>query len=302
MVEESKELLEEIDKGAVLDEKSKAMTLDQHVQQGEIMTTHRLTTKGLHLNVSVCGQGSPLLLLNGLGGLIRTFDPLRNELDDFMTITLDVPGVGKSQMPRWPIRLPRHADVIAGMLEQLGIEQVDVFGVSWGGALAQEFALRYPSRVRRLILAATSPGPLLLMKPADVMDFFRKSKNTNMHKQERSGHSVQTLLRFGVMKGMLSVNPRTYYFQLAALIGWTSLLRLSRLLQRTLILAGDRDPLIQTYNGHILRRTIGRSELRLLKGEGHFFVVTSARRTAVLVREFLRRHYDEEEKAPRIAN
>lgn len=295
-------LLEEIDKGAVLDEKSKAMTLDQHVQQGEIMTTHRLTTKGLQLNVSICGQGSPLLLLNGLGGLIRTFDPLRNELDDFMTITLDVPGVGKSQMPRWPFRLPRHADVIAGMLEQLGIDQVDVFGVSWGGALAQEFALRYPSRVRRLILAATSPGPLLLMKPADVMDFFRKSKNTKTHKQERSGHSVHTLLRFGVMKGMLSVNPRTYYFQLAALIGWTSLLRLSRLLQRTLILAGDRDPLIQAYNGHILRRTIGRSELRLLKGEGHFFVVTSARRTAILVREFLCRPYDDEEKAPRIAN
>ena len=266
------------------------------------MTTHRLTTKGLQLNVSICGQGSPLLLLNGLGGLISTFDPLRNELDDFMTITLDVPGVGKSQMPRWPFRLPRHADVIAGMLEQLGIDQVDVFGVSWGGALAQEFALRYPSKVRRLILAATSPGPLLLMKPADVMDFFRKSKNTNMHQQERSRNSVQALLRFGVMKGMLSVNPQTYYFQLAALIGWTSLLRLSRLLQRTLILAGDRDPLIQAYNGHILRRTIGRSELRLLKGEGHFFVVTSARRTAVLVREFLRRHYDEEEKAPRIAN
>jgi pimeloyl-ACP methyl ester carboxylesterase len=104
------------------------------------------------------------------------------------------------------------------------------------------------------------------------------------------------------MKGMLSVNPRTYYFQLAALIGWTSLLRLSRLPQRTLVLTGDRDPLIQAYNAHILRRTIRRSELRILKGEGHFFVVTSARRTAVLIREFLCRHYDDEEKAPRIAN
>lgn len=140
------------------------------------MTTHRLIAKGLQLNVSICGQGSPLLLLNGLGGLIRTFDPLRDELDDFMTITPDVPGVGKSQMPRWPIRLPSHADVIAEMLQQLGIDQVDVFGVSWGGALAQEFALRYPSMVRRLILAATSPGPVLLMKPADVMDFSARVK------------------------------------------------------------------------------------------------------------------------------
>ena len=99
--------------------------------------------------------------------------------DDFMTITLDMPGVGKSQMPRWPIRLPSHADVIAEMLQQLGIEQVDVFGVSWGGALAQEFALRHPSMVRRLILAATSPGPVLLVKPADVMEFFGKQKRQN---------------------------------------------------------------------------------------------------------------------------
>ncbi|MHA3737251.1 alpha/beta fold hydrolase [Pseudomonas sp. Eth.TT006] len=254
------------------------------------------------MNVSICGQGSPLLLLNGLGGLIRTFDPLRDELEDFMTITLDVPGVGKSQMPRWPIRLSRHADVIADMLQQLGIDQIDVFGVSWGGALAQEFALRYPGMVRRLILAATSAGPVLLMKPADVMDFFRESKNAKMHKQESSGNSIHTLLRFGVMKGMLSVNPHTYYFQLAALFGWTSLLRLSRLPQRTLILAGDRDPLIQAYNADILRRRIRRSELRILKGEGHFFLVTSARRTAVLIREFLFRHYDDEETAPKIAN
>ena len=123
------------------------------------MTTRKLTIKDLQLNVSIRGQGSPLLLLNGLGGLIRTFDPLRNELVDYKTITLDVPGVGKSQMPRWPIRLPRHADLIAEMLKQLGIEQVDVFGVSWGGALAQEFALHYPDMVRRLILAATSAGP-----------------------------------------------------------------------------------------------------------------------------------------------
>jgi pimeloyl-ACP methyl ester carboxylesterase len=272
------------------------------VQQGEIMATHRLIAKGLQLNVSICGEGSPLLLLNGLGGLIRTFDPLRHELEDFTTITLDVPGVGKSQMPRWPIRLPSHADVIAEMLLQLGIDQVDVFGVSWGGALAQEFALRYPSMVRRLILAATSPGPLLLMKPADVMNFFRKNKSAKMRKQDSSRNSIHTLLRFGVMKGMLSVNPRTYYFQLAALIGWTSLLRLSRLSQRTLVLTGDRDPLIQAYNGHILRRTIRRSELRLLKGEGHFFVVTSARRTAVLIREFLSRQYEDEEMAPRVAN
>ncbi|MHC8341058.1 alpha/beta fold hydrolase [Pseudomonas sp. HLT2-19-2] len=97
---------------------------------------------------------------------------------------------------------------------------------------------------------------------------------------------------------MLTVNPRTYYHQLAALVGWTSLLRLFRLRQRTLILTGDRDTLVQMYNAHILRRTIRRSEVHVLKGEGHFFVVTSARRTAEAIREFLCQQHSDEEPAP----
>ncbi|WJN61708.1 alpha/beta hydrolase [Pseudomonas sp. SO81] len=251
------------------------------------MTTQKLIVNDLRLNVSIRGQGSPLLLLNGLGGLIRTFDPLRDELVGYTTITLDVPGVGESQMPRWPMRLPRHADLIAEVLKQLGIERVDVFGVSWGGALAQEFALRHPGMVRRLILAATSAGPAMLVKPADILDFFGRSKGARLRKQDSSRHSIQTLLRFGMVNGMLTANPRTYYHQLAALVGWTSLLRLFRLRQRTLILTGERDTLVRLYNAHILRRTIRHAELHVLQGEGHFFVVTSPRRTAQAIHEFL---------------
>ena len=266
------------------------------------MPTHKLTIKGLQLNVSIRGEGPPLLLLNGLGGLIRTFDPLRDEMMDYQTITLDVPGVGKSQMPTWPMRLPRHADLIAELLQQLGFDQVDVFGVSWGGALAQEFALRHPGMVRRLILAATSAGPAMLMKPADILDFFGKSKGARRRKQDGSRNSVQALLRFGVVNGMLTVNPRAYYHQLAALAGWTSLLRLFRLRQRTLILTGERDTLVRLYNAHILRKAIRRAEVQVLQGEGHFFVVTSAWRTAQAVREFLAREEGDEEPAPMLAN
>ena len=266
------------------------------------MTTYKLAIEDLQLNVSVRGEGPPLLLLNGLGGLIRSFDLLREELADYTTITLDVPGVGGSQMPRWPLRLPRHADLIAEMLHQLGVDQIDVFGVSWGGALAQEFALRYPSMVRRLILAATSAGPALLVKPADILDFFGRSKNNKLRKREVSRNSMQTLLRFGVGKGMLTANPRTYCHQLAALVGWTSLLRLYRLRQRTLILAGERDTLVRLYNAHILRRTIRRAELFVLPGEGHFFIVTSASRTAEAIREFLCQQHGDEEATLMISN
>jgi pimeloyl-ACP methyl ester carboxylesterase len=265
------------------------------------MTTHILTIQGLQVHVSTGGKGSPLLLLNGLGGLIPTFDALREELADYTTLTLDVPGVGKSQMPRWPMRLPRHADLIAEVLKEMEFDRVDVFGLSWGGALAQEFALRYPSMVRRLILAATSAGPVVLVKPADIVDFFGIGKGARQDKKKGSRNSIQTLLRLGVVKGMLTVNPRAYYYQLAALAGWTSLLRLFRLRTRTLILTGDRDTLVQVYNAHILRRTIRRAELHILEGEGHFFVVTSAKRTAELIREFLCQRHDDEKPMPMIA-
>ena len=251
------------------------------------MTTYKLTVNDLHLNVSIRGKGPPLLLLNGLGGLIRAFDPLRNELEDFRTITLDVPGVGKSQTPRWPMRLPRHADLIHKLLKQLGIDQVDVFGVSWGGALAQEFALRYPSTVRRLILAATSAGPAMVVKPADVVDFFGRRQSTKLPHHGGSSNSISELLRYGLMNGMLTTKPRTYYYQLTALVGWTSLLRAHRLRQPTLILAGERDQLVRIYNAHILRRSIRHAKIRILGGEGHFFVVTSAQQTAKEIREFL---------------
>jgi pimeloyl-ACP methyl ester carboxylesterase len=251
------------------------------------MTTHTLTVKDLQLNVSIRGEGSPLLLLNGLGGLIRALDPLRDELMDYTTITFDVPGVGESQIPRWPMRLPSHAGMIAEMLKQLGIDQVDVFGVSWGGALAQEFALRYPGMVRRLILAATSAGPAMLVKPADVLEFLGGRRSAKQHQQEGSRSSIQALMHFGVVKGMLTADPRAYYRQLTALVGWTSLLRLFRLRQHTLIIAGDHDPLVLMYNAHILRRGIRRAELHVLQGEGHFFVVTSAKQTAEAIREFL---------------
>ena len=264
------------------------------------MTKQKLSIYNSQLNVSIRGQGSPLLLLNGMGGLVRAFDPLRNELTDYTTITLDVPGVGKSQTPRWPMRLPRYADTIAQMLKQLGFDQVDVFGVSWGGALAQEFALRYPSMVRRLILAATSAGPAMLVKPADILDFFSMAKSAKPHKQKDRRNSTKALMHFGVANGMLSVNPQTYYRQFTALVGWTSLLRLFRLRQRTLILAGDRDPLVRLYNGHILRHGIRRAELHVLRGEGHFFVLTSAKQTAEVIREFLERQHDD--KKPAIAN
>jgi len=61
-------------------------------------------------------------------------------------------------MAMWPYGFPELARLLAVLLDELGHQQVDVLGFSWGGALAQQFAVQYRCRCRRLVLICTSPG------------------------------------------------------------------------------------------------------------------------------------------------
>src|SRR5215468_8450420 len=104
----------------------------------------------------------PLLLFNGLGANIELVEPFLDALHGPEAIIFDVPGVGGSPAPRLPYRPSTLARLSARLLDQLGHEQVDVLGVSWGGTLAQQFAFQQARRCRRLVLAATSPGHLMV--------------------------------------------------------------------------------------------------------------------------------------------
>ena len=86
---------------------------------------------------------------------------------DVGVIIFDIPGVGGSPVPLAPYRFSTLSVLTDKLLRRLGYDgPVDVLGVSWGGALAQQFARQYPERCRRLILAATSPG--VIMMPAKL--------------------------------------------------------------------------------------------------------------------------------------
>ena len=105
---------------------------------------------------------APLLLFNGIGANIELVEPFLDILDGPEAIVFDVPGVGGSPAPRLPYRPWTLARLSAQLLDQLGYDHVDVLGVSWGGAIAQQFAFQQAKRCRRLILAATSPGHLMV--------------------------------------------------------------------------------------------------------------------------------------------
>jgi len=95
----------------------------------------------------------PLLLCNGIGGRLELFQPFADALDPRRgVIRFDMPGIGASRAPVVPYHLATLAPKLARLLDQLGYQQADVLGISWGGGLAQQFALSRPDRVHRLVL------------------------------------------------------------------------------------------------------------------------------------------------------
>ena len=127
-----------------------------------------VTAAGRTLRVSVRRGTDPsvpaLLLMNGIGASLEVLQPFVDALDPRRSvIRFDVPGVGGSPRPVVPYVLPTFSPVVAAMLDRLGFEDpVDVLGLSWGGGLAQHFAVQHRRRCRRLVLAATGTGSLMV--------------------------------------------------------------------------------------------------------------------------------------------
>ena len=110
------------------------------------------------------GSGVPLVLCNGIGASLEVLDPLLEQLNpDTPVVRFDVPGTGGSPNSPMPYGFPYLAVVLGRLLPKLGIDgRVDVLGVSWGGALAQQFAFQNPRRCRRLILVSTGTGAIMV--------------------------------------------------------------------------------------------------------------------------------------------
>src|SRR4029077_7856978 len=118
----------------------------------ERLTVERLIPAlGQQIRVTVReGTGVPLVVCNGIGASLEVLDPFVAHLDpDTPVVRFDVPGSGGS--PNSPLRygVPYFAAVAGALLKGLGLNgKVDVLGMSWGGALAQQFAFQNPRRCR----------------------------------------------------------------------------------------------------------------------------------------------------------
>ena len=238
----------------------------------------------------------PLLLCNGIGASLELLQPFVDALDPQRgVIRFDMPGVGGSPAPVLPYHLATSAPLLAGLLDQLGYRQADVLGISWGGGLAQQFALSRPDRVRHLVLVATGPGALMVPGHPRVL---LRMLTPRRHRDPGYAARIAGDLYGGsarenpaVARDLLHATTRLgpargYFYQLIASAGWTSLLRLPRLRPPTLILAGDDDPIIPLVNARIMHRLIPHSQLHVYHG-GHLELAADAEHIAPVVEAFL---------------
>ena len=112
----------------------------------------------INLNYDIYGSGEPLLLIMGFGMPGIAWMPLLPMLQGFQCIYFDNRGTGNSDQPQDGYTVAEMAEDTSNLLSALGIEKARVYGVSMGGMIAQELALRHPAQVTKLVLGCTTSG------------------------------------------------------------------------------------------------------------------------------------------------
>ena len=217
----------------------------------------------------------PLLVFNGIGMNLELGDPLARAMAPRPVLCFDMPGIGQSPDPVVPYNAVSMALTSAAILDRLEISKVDVLGISWGGGIAQQFALQHRARIGKLMLAATSAG--MLMAPGNMPALARLADPAEWTMGRVLERNLALLYNGGGTGNPVSLNaatppsPSGFLYQLAALAGWSSVPLLPLLDVPTLILAGDEDQVVPPVNSQLLHALIPNSTLRLIRGGGHLF-------------------------------
>lgn len=218
----------------------------------------------------------PVLFFNGIGASLEIVAPLAEALSNRAFITFDMPGIGESPEPIVPYTPQTMAWTAARLLDRLGISQVDIMGFSWGGVIAQQLALQYGARVRRVILAGTTAG--LLAVPGSPLALARLGDAPRLAGRGEGGR---------IAARIVPPTIRGYAYQLMAMAGWTSAAALPFLKKPVLIMAGECDDVVPLANAHILKGLIPEAKMEIFADGGHLFLATHREQAQAAIRTFL---------------
>lgn len=256
---------------------------------------HRLF---VHITPGRDAGRTPLLVCGGIGAPAQLMQGFIDRLDPAVeVIRIDPPGVGRSPATLTPYRLPELAWEINRILRALGYDRVDVLGISWGGALAQQFALQAPRRCRRVVLVSTgasySPPPLSLhaVRRLTRRRAYRGKGVVGAVAGEMYGGRARTqpatAAHIAAVQ-LLAHRPMGTAWQFLAGLGWTSAWFLPWLHQPTLVLSGTDDRVVHPVQGRLLAALTRRSEVHLYRG-GHVDLLINPRDLVGEIEAFLAR-------------
>ena len=253
------------------------------------MDIRSLTIEGQRLRIGVRAGAPrlpPLIVFNGIGASLELIEPFVSALPEREVVAFDVPGSGGSPAALLPYRFPGLARLAHKLLGELGYNgAVDALGVSWGGALAQTFAFHFPTHCRKLVLASTSPGALMVPGRPSVL---AKLVSPRRYVDPDFLHAFGGEIYGGAFRSDPLFRARARARRAA---GWTSLPWLPLLPQPTLVMHGLDDPIVPLINARILSALIRRAELHVVD-DGHMFLVSKAQDVAPVVHRFLDEQQD----------
>jgi pimeloyl-ACP methyl ester carboxylesterase len=232
------------------------------------------------------GAGHPLVLIRGFGS---NADHWYCQIPVFSTgyrvVVFDNRGIGRSDRPAGPYTIPAMADDTAGLMDALGIERAHVLGISMGGMIAQELALRNPERVDRLVLGCTRcGGERAVPAAAEVMQAFAEYAAVGTEQAAREvmkclfaektiAEAPDVVQLYREVTAKYPPAPEVLALQRDAVLGHDTWARLPQIQAPTLVLTGKEDVLVPPENSKILADRIPNARLQVIEGGGHQFLV-----------------------------
>ncbi|MFX1390009.1 MAG: alpha/beta fold hydrolase [Promethearchaeota archaeon] len=244
----------------------------------------KVKVNDVNLYYEIHGEGFPLLMIQGLSENVYWWDkPMIEKLSKhFKTVFFDNRGVGRSDELEGEITVERMAMDALGVMDGLNIDQAHIFGHSLGGMVAQDIALKFPERVKKLVLCSTScGGPKAEMPSIETQKILRKfsmRKHTRELTEEGMTHiftkkfldenpefmkkKVDDIL-------IIPTGPSTFRAQMGAWMRYNSCRKLKNINLPTLIMHGKRDILVPPGNCELLASKIPNTEVAYFDENAH---------------------------------
>lgn len=260
------------------------------------------TTDGLRIRYSVFGprHGEPILLIQGLGTDSRGWALQRRTLARrYRVITVDNRGVGRSDKPLDGYDIERMALDCVEVLDAIGVGDAHVMGASMGGIIAQVIGVRYPTRVRSLVLACTGCRHHRWRREL-LAEWAETARTRGMRAWAKENLrwivGSRSLRRFGAGFGFLapvfvSAPPHAFAGQIDAILAVDddTRLELPAIRVPTLVVVGSQDTLTPQADAEELAELIPGAELAVIRGGAHGFMIEDASAFNRVVHGFLAR-------------